>query len=457
MQSITIKTNEPDLSATAPAVETTRPGASEARTRRRPGLVRIFPRAVDAGCEVFEITSKAEVGRHPSQHVCIRDLSVSREHAIVSPHAAGFWVSDRGSTQGTYVDGKRVGSDGTLAAFGQLVRFGGMLYLAQEDSEPYRAAARKLAGSFLGVPWDAIAGPSLGRAWEQASRVAALDHPVLILGESGSGKECIARIIHAARPKPGPFVAINIAAVPESLFESELFGYERGAFTGAAGSRAGSFREASGGVLFLDEVAELKPELQVKLLRAIDQQKVRPLGGNSDVEVRVRIVSATSRDLKAMCAEERFRLDLYYRLSGVVIEVPPLRTRRDEVLLLSQMILASEKHALALSPEAAESLALGAWEGNVRNLRHAITHALAQALAEGASAIRPQYLPDLKPVLPANRAMSAGPMTEATIRQAMIDAGGVAGKAAAILGVSRATLYNTCKRLNITPSALREP
>jgi len=159
-----------------------------------------------------------------------------------------------------------------------------------------------------------------------------------------------------------------------------------------------------------------------------------------------------------MCAAEKFRLDLYYRLAGVVMEVPPLRARKDEVLLLAQMILAAETVPLPLSPEAAEKLALAAWEGNVRNLRHAVTHALAQALAEGSSALKPQHLPDLEPVAARERRPAAtGPLTESAIRNAMLQSRGIASKAASMLGVSRATLYNSCKRLSIDPATLREP
>jgi transcriptional regulator of acetoin/glycerol metabolism len=446
--------NDLDLTATAsPESRSDAPRPELGRLVSRPGIVAIHPHHDDCGYPVHRISTVSSVGRLHASTVRLDDSTVSRTHARVEPVASGLWVLDLGSSRGTFVDGNRVGSDGALAKFGSLLRFGGRIFLVVGDVEAYRKPLRRLSAPFLGLARDVLAGPVLSEVWDRAARVADLPHPVMIFGESGSGKECVARLLHATRSKKGPFVGLNIAAVPEGLFESELFGHQRGAFTGAMACRQGAFREASGGVLFLDEVADLRTDLQVKLLRAIDLHRVRPVGASSDVDVDVRLVAATSRDLRAMCRDGRFRLDLYYRLTGVVVEVPPLRERRDDVLLLARSILRDEAPGLSLTPEVAEALALARWEGNVRNLRYALAHAIAQAVASGGKQIHLYHLPDLSPV---GEQQDVG-LTVASIRSAMARANGVASKAATLLGVSRATLYNACRRLGIDVSTLRGP
>lgn len=360
-------------------------------------------------------------------------------------------MADLGSTRGTFVEGKRVDHHGVQADFGAVVRLGATLWLAVRDGETYRSAPRRLAASYLGLPRDVIAGPTLGRVWEQAIRMATMAAPVLVLGESGAGKEAIARLLHAAGPAKGPFVGLNVAAVPPPLFESVLFGHEKGAFTGAATAHPGAFREASGGVLFLDEVADLGLDLQAKLLRAIDLKQIRPVGARGDVNVDVRVVSATSRDLQAASADGSFRKDLYYRLAGMVVSVPPLRERRDEIVILARSTLDEEAPDLNLDAQAAEALVLGHWEGNVRNLRYAVSHAIGQAVAAGSKIIRVGNLPEIQPL-----AALVGPMTEERVRAAMLGAEGVATRAATALGVSRATFYRLCKRLGIATDSLRK-
>jgi len=249
--------------------------------------------------------------------------------------------------------------------------------------------------------------------------------------------------------RKGPFVALNIAAIPEGLFESELFGHVRGAFTGAVGMRLGAFREAIGGVLFLDEVADLALDLQVKLLRALDQMTVRPLGSSEDVPVDVRVVAATSRDIKDACSRGSFREDLYYRLAGIVIDVPPLRERRDDIVALALSMLKAEGDKFRLSALAAEALSLASWEGNVRELHHAITQASVRALSSERSKILPTDLPDLGALHPHSQ------KTPGRVEAAVRNAGGNVSHAAKALGVSRATLYNLFKRYGIDPSALR--
>jgi transcriptional regulator with PAS, ATPase and Fis domain len=230
-----------------------------------------------------------------------------------------------------------------------------------------------------------------------ARRVAKVDSTVLITGESGVGKERIARLIHEESPRVGgPFVAINCGAVPESLLESELFGHAKGAFTGASHDRPGIFEAAGGGTLLLDEIGEVPPSMQVKLLRALQEREVRRVGENRSRRIDVRVLAATNRDLMAEVDGARFRQDLYYRLRVVEIRVPPLRERREDILPLARTFLklAAERIArriTGLTPEAANLLVRHAWPGNVRELENALERAVV--LAAG-SQVDARDLPD---------------------------------------------------------------
>ncbi len=217
-------------------------------------------------------------------------------------------------------------------------------------------------------------------------RVAQSRASVLLTGESGTGKELVARAIHELGPRAaGPFVALNCAAIPETLIESELFGHERGAFTDARERRIGKFEAASGGTLLLDEIGELAPSVQAKLLRALQERSIERVGGSAPIPVDVRVVAATHRDLEREVAAGRFRADLYYRIHVVPIALPPLRERREDVRLLAEHFLARAAaetgRRLQLSPAAQNALERYPWPGNVRELENAIEHAIA--LAEG--------------------------------------------------------------------------
>ncbi len=230
-----------------------------------------------------------------------------------------------------------------------------------------------------------ILGSSAGmkRVRELVERVAASDASVLITGESGTGKELVARAIHdASSRKAKPFVAINCAAMPESLLESELFGHAKGAFTDAKAAHAGLFVDAEGGTLLLDEIGDMPVGLQPKLLRALQERRVRPVGSTAEVPFDVRIIAATHRDLERASASGAFREDLYYRLNVVEIGVPPLRTRGDDVLLLAQHFLekfaaTSNQPVRGMAPAVAERLRAYPWPGNVRELANAMERAVA--------------------------------------------------------------------------------
>jgi len=231
--------------------------------------------------------------------------------------------------------------------------------------------------------------PSIKQASQQVQRVAATDSTVLLLGESGTGKELFARAIHhLSRRRDKPFVALNCAAIPEGLVENELFGHEKGAYTGAGARKIGKLELAQGGTFFLDEIGELPPAIQVKLLRVLEERRFERVGGTLAIDVDVRIITATNKNLKQAVAAKQFREDLYFRIAAVPIEIPPLRERGDDVLRLADHFLEHyrrefRKPDLVLSEEARARLAAYAWPGNVRELQNAIER--AAILAESAS------------------------------------------------------------------------
>jgi DNA-binding NtrC family response regulator len=258
-------------------------------------------------------------------------------------------------------------------------RVGNALQLAELAAENTRLRRELVAdgqfGRLLG------ASPAMRRVFEMAERVAGTDATVLILGESGTGKDLLAQEIHERSQRAeDAFVAVNCAALPENLIESELFGYERGAFTGAAQRRKGRFDLASGGTIFLDEIGDMNPVTQVKVLRALENRKIERLGGTHSIDVDVRVISATHRDLQAEIAAGRFREDLYYRLRVVTLELPPLREHKEDIPLLADSFLrqlgARHNRPAHLSREALDLLRAYDWPGNVRELRNALERSL---------------------------------------------------------------------------------
>ena len=244
-----------------------------------------------------------------------------------------------------------------------------------------------------GAPQQATLGivgesPALRHALRQIEQVSATDVTVLLLGESGTGKELFARALHLSSPRRDlPFVKVNCGAIPENLFESELFGYEKGAFTGASTARAGYFEQAHGGTLFLDEIGDLPLAMQVKLLRVLQEKSLQRVGSRRETPIDVRIVAATNLDLQQQVAAGRFRLDLYYRLNIIPIRLPALRERREDVrpLVRHQLNLISQSYQrnVGLTPEATERLADYSWPGNIRQLRNVLERLVL--LAEGAT------------------------------------------------------------------------
>ena len=299
-------------------------------------------------------------------------------------------------------------------------------------------------------------------------KYAAADGTVLVTGESGTGKELIVRAIHqAGRRKAGPFVVVNCGAIPATLIESEFFGHEAGAFTGATGSRRGKFEEADGGTLFLDEVGELTLEAQVKLLRVIEEGTICRIGGNTPIEVDVRVMAATNRDLAARVGEGHFREDLFWRLQVLSLTVAPLRERREDIPLLIDHFVEKYAASFGMTPPSVPAPTLKLmtgyeWPGNVRELQNCIYSAIT--VCEGPS-LGPETLPDRvrQGVAPAARGSAPGQgtalaeaVTQATaqaemeaIQRALERANGNREKAAELLGIGRTTLYRKFKQYGI--------
>lgn len=294
---------------------------------------------------------------------------------------------------------------------------------------------------------------------ELIARVADSNASVLIQGETGTGKELIARAIHArSRRAKGPFVALNCAAVPQALLESELFGHARGAFTDAKNLRTGLLRQAHGGTLFLDEVGDLPLDMQPKLLRALQERTVRPVGADDEVAFDARLITATNRDLEYEVSEKRFRDDLFYRLNVVRIDVPPLRERGGDVLKLAQHFLARQaeidgKAALSLSQSAAQKLMAYEWPGNVRELENCMERAVALArfdqltIEDLPEKIRAYSVDHF--AISANDATEVVPIEEIERRYILRVIGLLGGnrsRAAEVLGIDRRTLYRRLEK-----------
>jgi DNA-binding NtrC family response regulator len=300
--------------------------------------------------------------------------------------------------------------------------------------------------------------PAMHAVLDLVERVAPTDATLLIQGESGTGKEVIAKAVHHASARAArPFVAVNCGAVPETLLESELFGYMRGAFTGAAVSKLGLFEEADGGTLFLDEIAEMPAALQVKLLRVLQSGEVRRLGATQATTIAVRVIAATNGDLAALISEGKFREDLFYRLNVIQVMLPPLRDRREDLPALAEHFLARSAgklgRTLRLSPGALERLLRYPWPGNVRELENAIERAAILARSEilGPDDLPPHVAAGLQlgpsPALP--RQTTLAEAERAHILQTLERFGRNHSGAAEALGIGRTTLWRKLKEYGI--------
>lgn len=299
------------------------------------------------------------------------------------------------------------------------------------------------------------ASPHMQGVFAYIRKVAKTTAPVLLLGESGTGKEMAALAIHRrSSHKDGPFIAINCNAIPENLIESELFGHEKGAFTGAHAQRKGMIESASQGTLFLDEIGELPAGVQVKLLRFLQEQRFQRVGGRQEIQIVTRIIAATNMDLKQAVTESKFREDLYFRLAVVVIKLPPLRERADDVVLLAREFLhkyaaQNGKTNLTFTPEALRAINCHSWPGNVRELQNRVKRAVIMAdgrrITEGDLEISPSSNVAGAPTLKEVRESVERELIQQTLKRHL----GKVTSAAAELGISRPTLYELMDKLGI--------
>lgn len=342
---------------------------------------------------------RVTIGRDPSNDIRIEHRSVSRQHLTLHLGEAVL-VEDRFSSNGTFLLGSgddTSSDDGTVPpgskrgrkvspgdrcelCFGDVLRAGSVMFVVQPRNQPAEFDGKPSTGEKLRGP-AVLLDEEMHRLYDLATRAATTDISVLVLGETGSGKEILAETIHyRSRRAARPFLRLNCAALSESLLESELFGYERGAFTGASQTRVGLLESSNGGTVFLDEIGELPISVQVKLLRVLEDRGVRRVGANKSRPVDVRFVTATNRDLKREVAEGRFREDLFFRINGVMLNVPPLRQRQAEIEPLARHFLRAfcRKSGIVepqLTAEALEQLHRYSWPGNVRELRNAMERA----------------------------------------------------------------------------------
>ncbi len=311
-------------------------------------------------------------------------------------------------------------------------------------------AAPDVRAGFVG------ASPAFRRLSERIARVARADTTTLVTGETGVGKETVAMLLHAESPrKDAPFVVVDCGTLDEDLLRSELFGHEKGAFTSATRQKHGLFEVAHGGTIFLDEVGNTSPEIQAKLLRVLETGRFRRLGGNREIAVDVRIVSATNRDLKGALGKARFREDLYFRLSTLTVDVPPLRERREDIPLLVEHYVTRLNRRLSLSARfdaaAMDALSRYAWPGNVRELIHVLEHAMVLA---DRDVIGPEDLPDpvraprgrADPAAPEEPLASLAEMEQAHVLRVTDRVDGNRGRASRILGISERHLYRLLRK-----------
>ncbi len=358
------------------------------------------------------------IGRQEVNDLQILEVAVSRRHCEIHRHGDEYELRDVGSARGTFINNVPVGrhslahgdfvqisttslvflhetmADSTTAA--QDVQPAGSTIVENRPREVAEASPKLSRGA--GIAHGLVGeSPAMKRLLDFIDRVAGVDSTVLLRGESGTGKELAAGALHRASPRvDGPFVEVNCATLSETLLESELFGHERGAFTGAVGRKIGRFEAAHGGTLFLDEVGEVPTSLQARLLRALQERRFERVGGTRAIEVDVRVIAATNRDLEAAIRDGTFREDLFYRLNVLQYELPPLRERREDVQLLARHFVRRQGERLhrpgvGIDPAVLRALAAYDWPGNVRQLSNTVERALV--LGDGEM-IRPEDLPD---------------------------------------------------------------
>ncbi|MEX1361991.1 MAG: sigma-54 dependent transcriptional regulator [Nannocystaceae bacterium] len=384
---------------------------------------------------------------------CSRVVEERPDRAVIVMTAFGSMKSAVAAMRAGAYDyiAKPLDVDAVGLRIGRVVREGRI----RDEARRLRAVVevKESYGGLLG------SSPAMQKIYDLLERVADSDASVLVTGESGTGKELVARAIHDRGPRrDGAFVAVNCSAVPENLLESELFGHAKGAFTDARNDRQGLFTQAGGGTLFLDEIGEIPMVMQPKLLRALEERRVRPVGSNTEIDFDVRLVAATNRDLEAAVEEGRFREDLFFRINVIHVDLPPLRSRGTDVLSLAQHFLGryslqAGKQVQGISPAAAQRLCDYEWPGNVRELRNCMERAVAltrytdvqvEDLPERVSKYRRSHV-----VIASDDPTELVPLEEVERRyilRVVETVGGNKTMASKILGLDRKTLYRKLER-----------
>lgn len=388
--------------------------------------------------------------------VALLDLRLKKESGLdlipelknIRPEMSVIMITAMGSIE-TAVEAMRLGADNFIS---KPIDCGGLVAVVAKGFESRALRLRNIHMERLQPPaslplWGEAL--SMQKTLELVDAVAGRDTSVLLHGETGTGKGVIARRIHDLSPRKNcPFVELNCAGLQKELTESELFGHERGAFTGAVERKIGLFEAADGGTLLLDEIGEMELGVQSKLLKVLDQKKFRRVGGTVEIESDVRVIAATHRDLSRCVSEGKFREDLFYRLNVFVIELPPLRDRKEDVLPLSLHLLQlfrGQNDCRSISKEAEKVLLQHSWPGNIRELRNAIER--AAIVCPPDSPILPKHLPSFLPIdLPDGAPSTADAAERQVLEKALLEQGWNLHAAARQLGVSRGTLYRMIKK-----------
>jgi transcriptional regulator with PAS, ATPase and Fis domain len=395
-------------------------------------------------------TDVLRIGSDPACDIVVEDPHVSRQHAEVETSSAGVILRDLGSRNGTFVAGVAVKEallvPGTVIVLGT-TRIAFEVQPDNADDEPDSAEPTRF-GPAIG------ASPAMQSVFAMLRKLAPSDVSISLIGETGTGKDVLARGIHENSPRAKEnFVVIDCGAVAANLIESELFGHERGAFTGAVAERQGAFERGHGGTVFLDEIGEMPLDLQPRLLRVLEQRTVRRVGGAIEHVVDVRIIAATNRDLAGEVTAGRFRQDLYFRLSAAVVNVPPLRDRKEDMPELIARILADLGKEVSVSPAVLATLEHYDWPGNVRELRNVIES--ASPFIDGL-VLETRHLmffnpgrraPTIDQLPLGGRSLEL--IERAAIKQTLEQEGGNKTRAAKALGIAPSTLYEKIKKYGL--------
>ncbi len=403
------------------------------------------------------------IGAGPGSDLMLDDATVSSVHAEIHATPRGFKLRDLGSTNGTSVNGVRVVE--VYLDHGAVISVGEVLCEFQLSKEKVAQPISQTTEMYGAVG----ASPSMRAIFSRIERVAKTDATVMVHGETGTGKEVVAWALYEASKRKGaPFVVMDCGAVTHSLIESELFGHEKGAFTGAHQRRIGAFERAHGGTLFLDELGELSLELQPKLLRALERREIQRVGGDRAVPVDVRIIAATNRDLRSMVARGEFREDLYYRLAVVTLEIAPLRERKEDIAALVDHFLAGMKlDRTALPDGAIDRFMEHNWPGNARELKNAVERAVVlgetKFLASSGVSVAPAAAPNAPVSSGASgsftvnvvdaykdqKARVVADFEERYVRQLMKEHDGNVSGAARVAGIDRMSLHKILARYGL--------